>query len=226
MDKIRERTPQYWTDPKTTITQLETVGRIYAAVSSFCHGLCSARTALTMSLPCRPGSLRASSRRTSLLRRRRRKRRRPKLERQVDRTRPPACVYPLSPTYFLSRCRLHLFVLCTRSPPPSLPTHRSARTCLVYMHSPRTLVTTSLPARAAVPPISSCNLNAPLRARQLRSPFPPRTYWARQARGQHREHWSWPAQRWQYQYLLHTAPWSSDKERGWEGIVLNSSSAI
>lgn len=31
VDKIRERTPQYWTDPKTTITQLETVGRIYAA---------------------------------------------------------------------------------------------------------------------------------------------------------------------------------------------------
>lgn len=35
VDKVRERTPQYWTDPKTTITQLEAVGRIYAAVSPF-----------------------------------------------------------------------------------------------------------------------------------------------------------------------------------------------
>ncbi|KAI0833793.1 NAD-P-binding protein [Trametes gibbosa] len=31
VDKIRGRTPQYWTDPKTTITALETVGRIYAS---------------------------------------------------------------------------------------------------------------------------------------------------------------------------------------------------
>ncbi|KAI0636110.1 NAD-P-binding protein [Trametes polyzona] len=31
VDKVRGRTPQYWTDPKTTITQLETVGQIYAA---------------------------------------------------------------------------------------------------------------------------------------------------------------------------------------------------
>lgn len=43
-------------DPKTTITQLETVGRIYAAVSPFCHDTRGARTLLTLSLLGRAAS--------------------------------------------------------------------------------------------------------------------------------------------------------------------------
>ncbi|KAH9847871.1 NAD-P-binding protein [Lenzites betulinus] len=33
VDKVRGRTPQFWTDQKTTISALETVGRIYAAAN-------------------------------------------------------------------------------------------------------------------------------------------------------------------------------------------------
>ena len=33
MDKVRGRTPQYWTDPQTTVLQMECVEGVYAAVS-------------------------------------------------------------------------------------------------------------------------------------------------------------------------------------------------
>lgn len=97
MDKVRERTPQYWTDPKTTITQLEAVGRIYAAVSTF--GYVWDDIPLTLSIPCRPDSLRVSSHRTCLPQRRRRRRRRRRRLEGAEYA-PLACIYP---TFLLSQ---------------------------------------------------------------------------------------------------------------------------
>ena len=34
VDKVRGRTPWYWIEPTTTITEMETVERVYAKVSS------------------------------------------------------------------------------------------------------------------------------------------------------------------------------------------------